>query len=71
MPIGATVTVTDACDAAPSTQLIAAISNEPDNGVGDGTTSGDIQGAAVGTDDRAFLLRASLIESLREAERIM
>jgi hypothetical protein len=58
VPIGATVTVTDACDAAPSIQLIAAISNEPDNGLGDGNTSGDIQDAAVGTDDRAFLLRA-------------
>ena len=58
VPIGATVTVTDACDASPSIQLIAAISNEPDNGLGDGNTSGDIQDAAVGTDDRAFLLRA-------------
>jgi len=58
VPIGATVTVTDACDASPSIQLIAAMSNEPDNGLGDGNTSGDIQDAAVGTDDRAFLLRA-------------
>lgn len=58
VPIGATVTVTDACDASPSIQLIAAMSNEPDNSLGDGTTSGDIQDAAVGTDDRAFLLRA-------------
>ncbi len=58
VPIGATVTVTDACDASPSIQLIAAMSNEPDNSLGDGNTSGDIQDAAVGTDDRAFLLRA-------------
>jgi len=58
VPIGATVTLTDACDASPSIQLIAAMSNEPDNGLGDGNTSGDIQDAAVGTDDRAFLLRA-------------
>jgi hypothetical protein len=58
VPIGATVTITDTCDAAPSIQLIAAMSNEPDNGLGDGNASGDIQDAAIGTDDRAFLLRA-------------
>lgn len=58
VPIGATVAATDACDAAPAIQLIAVTSNEPANGLGDGDTGDDIQDAAAGTDDRAFLLRA-------------
>lgn len=33
-------------------------SSEPDNGPGDGNTTGDITGADLGTDDRSFQLRA-------------
>lgn len=58
VPIAASWTVSDVCDAAPAIQLISIVSNEPDNGLGDGDTSGDIQGAAIGTADSSFLLRA-------------
>jgi hypothetical protein len=52
------VVAMDACDPHPVVVLSSLTSSEPDNGLGDGDTSQDIQGAAVGTDDRAFLLRA-------------
>lgn len=58
VPIAASWTVSDVCDAAPAVQLISIVSNEPDNGLGDGDTSDDIQGAAIGTADSSFLLRA-------------
>ncbi len=58
VPIIASLSVIDACDASPSVRLVSIVSNEPDNGLGDGDTTGDIQVAATGTDDRAFLLRA-------------
>jgi hypothetical protein len=57
-PITATVTVTDVCDPNPAVTLLSITSNEPDNGLGDGDTPGDIQDADVGTDDRSFLLRS-------------
>jgi hypothetical protein len=38
-------------------KLISIICNELDNGLGDGNTINDIQGAAYGTDDRQFQLR--------------
>jgi len=38
--------------------LIAAESNEPDNGKGDGNTTNDIQGASIGEDDRNVRLRS-------------
>jgi len=38
--------------------LESVTSNEPDNGLGDGDTSGDIQGVATGTADYGFDLRA-------------
>ena len=38
--------------------LESVTSNEPDNGLGDGDTENDIQGADVGTDDRNFQVRA-------------
>ncbi len=38
--------------------LLSVVSNEADNGLGVGDTAGDIQGAAVGTDDRELMLRA-------------
>jgi uncharacterized repeat protein (TIGR01451 family) len=56
--IAAAITVTDNCDPNPTVRLVSITSNEPDNGLGDGDTSGDIQGAAFGTDDRQFRLRA-------------
>ncbi|MEP7028122.1 MAG: S8 family serine peptidase [Candidatus Eisenbacteria bacterium] len=57
-PITATVTAVDGCDSAPVVRLKSITSNEPDNGLGDGDAPNDIQGAAFGTDDRAFLLRS-------------
>jgi hypothetical protein len=55
--ITATVTVSDICDADPTVVLTSITSDEPDNaiGIGDGNTINDIQ---LGTDDRAFQLRA-------------
>jgi hypothetical protein len=58
VPVMATVAVTDRCDPAVSFQLVSIASNEPDDGGGDGDTTGDIQDAAVGTPDTTFLLRA-------------
>jgi len=58
VPITATLTTTDVCNAAPTLELVSITSNEPDNGLGDGDTTGDIQGAVIGTDDRTFLLRS-------------
>ena len=46
-------------DCSPVTvKLVSVTSSEPDNGTGDGDTTGDIQGADLGTDDRDFQLRA-------------
>lgn len=56
--ITANITVTDACDAKPTVQLLSITSSEPVNSTGDGNTSPDIAGATFGTDDRAFQLRA-------------
>jgi len=52
------VAVTDRCDPAVSFRLVSVTSNEPDNGLGDGDTAGDVQDAAPGTPDTSFLLRA-------------
>jgi len=56
--INAAVTVTDNCDPNPRVRLVSITSNEADNGLGDGDTPNDIQGAALGTDDRQFQVRA-------------
>jgi FtsP/CotA-like multicopper oxidase with cupredoxin domain len=56
--IQAMVLVSDICDPNPSFALTSLTSNEPDNGKGDGNTSNDIQGAALGTPDTAFQLRS-------------
>jgi hypothetical protein len=56
--VSASVVVQDNCDPAPAVRLVGITSSEPDNGLGDGDTANDIQGAAFGTDDRAFQLRA-------------
>ena len=52
------VTASDICDASPVIRLVSIVSNEPDDGLGDGDTSQDVQGALLGTDDREFQLRA-------------
>jgi hypothetical protein len=52
------VVARDVCDPHPVVVLSSLTSSEPDNGLGDGDTSDDIQQANVGTDDRMFLLRA-------------
>ncbi len=57
-PATANITAADACDVSPAVSLLSAVSNEPDNAVGDGNTVNDIQAADIGTDDRDLLLRA-------------
>jgi hypothetical protein len=56
--IQAALRVSDVCDPNPTVRLISVTSSEPDNGLGDGDTVGDIQGAQTGTDDREFQLRS-------------
>jgi hypothetical protein len=56
--IRATVAVHDECDPTPTFALTSIASNEPDNDGGDGHTTGDIEGAVLGTPDLAFQLRA-------------
>jgi hypothetical protein len=56
--INASLEVSDVCDPSPAVTLVSIISNEPDNGLGDGDTANDIQDAAYGNDDRTFSLRA-------------
>lgn len=56
--VTAQLKVVDTCDPNVVVTLVSVTSNEPDNGLGDGDTAGDIQGATLGTDDRAFQLRA-------------
>ncbi len=56
--VNVVVIAADACDPEPAVLLTSISSSEPDDGLGDGDTSGDIQQAEVGTDDRAFQLRA-------------
>ena len=56
--IAATVVAVDECDPNPQVRLVSVTSSEPDNGLGDGDTAGDVVGAAVGTDDRSFQVRA-------------
>jgi hypothetical protein len=46
------------CDPSPTIELLEVSSNEPDNGTGDGNTTGDIQGAGLGSSDTHFRLRA-------------
>ena len=58
MRVDASIQTSDSCDESPSVKLVSIISNENDNGTGDGNTSDDIRGANYGMDDRAFLLRA-------------
>src|SRR4029450_8471235 len=56
--ITATVVAEDLCDPHPSIVLTSIVSDEPDNGQGDGNPVDDIQQAAIGTPDFTFKLRA-------------
>jgi hypothetical protein len=57
--ISANITVTDHCDQNPKVTLVSVTSNEPESGfLGNGDQGPDIQGADIGTDDRAFSLRS-------------
>jgi hypothetical protein len=56
--VTANIVATDTCDPNPQVRLVAITSNEADEGLGDGDMPNDVQGAAFGTDDREFLLRA-------------
>jgi hypothetical protein len=53
-----TVIVTDICDPNPTFVLTSITVNEPDNGLGDGNTTGDVRQAAYGTPDTTFQLRS-------------
>lgn len=55
--VAASIEAGDGCGAV-SISLLSIESNEVDNGLGDGDAPGDIQGAALNTDDREFQLRA-------------
>jgi hypothetical protein len=57
--INATVTTTGNCTycGGLSVQLVSITSSEADNGLGDGDTPNDIQGASYGTNDTQFQLR--------------
>lgn len=56
--VRATITVTDNCDPNPSVTLVSITSNEPATGaIGQGDKGPDVEGAALGTDDREFMLR--------------
>src|SRR4030095_7896948 len=57
-PITGTLTVSDDFDPNHKVVLVSIVSNEPDSGQGDGDAPNDIQGAAFGTDNRSFMLRA-------------
>jgi hypothetical protein len=54
------IRVRDRCsaDGDVTIELLSVMSDEPDNGTGDGDTANDIQDVQLGTDDRAILLRA-------------
>jgi hypothetical protein len=56
--ITADIQVSDGTDPVPAVTLVSITSSEPDDGLGDGDTAGDIQSASIGTDDRTFQLRA-------------
>ena len=58
VPITATVNTNDSLSGVASVQLVSIVSNQSDNGNGDGNTTQDIQGADFGTLDTNFLVRA-------------
>lgn len=56
--INATVDAHDLCGQVANLQLLSIVSNQPDDGTGDGDTAHDIQDADFGTLDLVFQLRA-------------
>ena len=56
--ITATVTATDDSDPSPTVVLTSIVSNEPDEGLGDGDKPNDIQDADIREEDYEFSLRA-------------
>ena len=58
VPVKVKIDVQDDQDSQPVVTLVSVKSNETDNGLGDGDSSGDIQDASIGTDDRELALRA-------------
>jgi hypothetical protein len=58
VPLSFLVKATDAVGGATAFVLASATSNEPDNGLGDGDQSHDLQGWAVGTPDVSGFVRA-------------
>jgi hypothetical protein len=56
--VGSAVNVDGGISGVGGFTLVAATSNEPDNGLGDGDTANDIQGWLIGTADTAGMFRA-------------
>jgi hypothetical protein len=56
--ITAMVVAEDNCDPMVAFELTSITSDEPDNGLGDGDTANDIQGALYGAPDLSFFLRS-------------
>jgi Tol biopolymer transport system component len=56
--VAASIQVSDDSDPSPTVTLVSIVSDEADSGGGNGGQPNDVQDAAVGTDDRAFSLRA-------------
>jgi hypothetical protein len=50
--------VSDSCDDSPTVRLVSIESSEPDDGLGDGATTPDVQDAQLGSADLQFRLRA-------------
>ena len=61
--VKANVNTNDSLSGISSIVLTSITSNEPDNGLGDGDQSEDIQGANIGTLDTEFMLRAEKSET--------
>jgi hypothetical protein len=58
VPIKSTIVSDDSLAGIASIELVSIVSNQADNGSGDGNTEQDIQGFEVGTADTEFLVRA-------------
>ncbi len=58
VPVQVQVNVHDNLDPKPVVTLVSVVSNEADNGLGDGDFADDIQKVELGTDDRELMLRA-------------
>jgi hypothetical protein len=64
--INANVQAVDLCGEVASIKLMSIVSNQPDNGMGDGDTTNDIQDASLNTLDLVFRLRAERAAPLGE-----